>query len=91
MTSGQVVAYTYQAENLCPDCTKGKVYSTHRDSLSPAAADLEAEVLLDQLAEYLMLDREDEHTFDSDDFPKVILSVQVDESEDCDECGEGIV
>ncbi len=91
MNSWQIVAYTYQAEILCPGCTQKKVYATHLDSLSPAAQDLTPEVMLDQLAEYLLLDREEEHGFDSDDFPKLVLASQVDEAEDCGECGEAIV
>ncbi len=85
MNSWQIVAYTYQAEILCPGCTQKKVYATHLDSLSPAAQDLTPEVMLDQLAEYLLLG------FDSDDFPKLVLASQVDEAEDCGECGEAIV
>lgn len=43
---------------------------------------------LDEIAASFGIDREDEYTFDSDQFPKVILTGQVDEHQTCETCGD---
>lgn len=71
-----LVAYVFQAEVLCPDCLKEKL--GHSSSV-------DIETVLDAAAAAKGLDREDETTFDSDDFPKVLLYPEVDDGEAC--CG----
>lgn len=71
-----VVTYSYQADEVGADAlvarlTTGDRSWIARGILSPAAADLSAEDLLDQAAAYLGIDRGQEWSFDSDDFPKV--------------------
>jgi hypothetical protein len=41
--------------------------------LSPAALDMSPEVALNELADVYAIDRNNEYSFDSGDFPKVIL------------------
>jgi hypothetical protein len=54
---------------------------------SPAARDMRAEDLLDQCAGAMAIDREDEYSFDSGDFPKVIFASSVEDGECCGRCG----
>lgn len=75
-----VLSYAYQAEEVSAErlfviLTEGDWRPSWitRGILAPAARGMQDDVegLLDQAAAYLGLDRGDEHTFDSDDFPKV--------------------
>lgn len=80
--SDAVVGYDFQAETLCPTCAVVKVAGEELADLGSA------EMVLNFVAERIGLDREDEHSFDSGDFPKVIFDVQVEGDETCMECGE---
>ena len=79
-----IVAYTYRAETLCPGCIIAQLIG--RGEASPAARDMRVEEVLDQIAGANGIDRDDEHSFDSDDFPKVVLGVSLEEHERCDGC-----
>ena len=46
--------------------------------------------ILDELATILQIDIEDEYSYDSDDFPKVIFADQLEETEYCGSCGKKI-
>ena len=54
---------------------------------APAARDMFTEDVLDQCAGALAVDRWDETSYDSDEFPKVVFADWVDE-EVCGRCGE---
>ena len=84
MNATQIVAYTYRAEILCPACVIESMVA-HRDA-SPATRDMGAEPALDQIAGANAIDREDEYSFDSSYFPKVVLSSQVEPDEYCNAC-----
>lgn len=81
----RVVGYTYQAELLCPDCM-------YPDSVTlfwragGRVESLSTEVNLEFVAKARGIDREDETSFDSDDFPKVVFDAQVSD-ERCTRCG----
>ncbi|WP_327357746.1 hypothetical protein [Streptomyces sp. NBC_01304] len=69
---GGVVGYTYQAENLCPSCTKKALRANgikvqngkpHEDAIRRAAQNLK-------------IDFDDERSYDSDDFPKAVTEQQ---------------
>jgi hypothetical protein len=64
-TEPYAAGYTYQAEVLCPPCMM-------RALGFPGYSN--AEETLDRLAERQGIDRDDERSFDSGEFPKVILS-----------------
>lgn len=83
MAMSEVVAYVFRADIFCPACI---VSQLPRDVLSPAASDMRVEDLLDQVAAYVGIDRYDEHTYDSEEFPKVIFSHMVDSSDNCGAC-----
>jgi len=70
-----IAGYTYQVEHFTPvDLIE---YMIGKGELSPAARTMGAEASLDQLANELGFDRGDERTFDSSEFPKVILNGQL--------------
>lgn len=71
MSYDNIAGYTYRADNFTPAALIA--YMVARGDLSPAARDMDVEEVLDQHAGALGIDRGDERTFDSDDFPKVIL------------------
>lgn len=79
MNATDVVAYTYQADVWHPSCVVGD-YDPWRG--------VEAE--LDAWADRAGIDREDETTFDSDDFPKVVFASDLTGDEMCPGCLEGI-
>lgn len=72
-----ITGYTYRAEQWCPRCI-----------LKPFWAGLaDPETLLNTEARYRGIDRENEHSFDSGDFPKVIFRDQCEDGERCGSCG----
>ena len=83
MRTDTIVGYSYRADIYCPEHIVGALKG--RDDVAPAGFDMEAEHLLDQVAAYNLIDREDESSFDSDDFPKVAFRDQVRKLADCHE------
>lgn len=89
MKAWDIVGYTYQADTFCPkDVIEVLI---ERGEASPAARDMRTEDALDQIAGANGIDRQDERTFDSGDFPKVIFESDVEGDERCAECGEILV
>lgn len=80
----RIAGYTYRADVYCPACIVEAV--TSRLLINPSPT----EHRLNDLAEQRGIDRMDEYSFDSDEFPKVIFSVQVDDDEFCCVCGEEV-
>jgi hypothetical protein len=64
ITSRDIVGYTYQADNHCPECT----------AAIAGIPGLDAEPALTVWAALCGITRGDEHSFDSGDFPKVITA-----------------
>lgn len=88
-----IVGYTYRAEQFTP---AGLIaYMVRNGELSPAACDMDPEWVLNQHAGALAIDREDEWSFDSGEFPKVVLSLMVEGNPETDtftdENGESVV
>lgn len=81
-----IEAYTYDGEILCPTCVIERMIE--RREASPAARDMGTEAALDQIAEANAIDRQDEHSFDSRDFPKVVFQSQIEDDTECDRCGK---
>lgn len=85
MKAWTIVGYTFNAETLCAYCVASKFQKV------PALAVAQVEVCLDGEAKFKGIDRYDESSFDSDEFPKVIFASDVEEHETCDECGEELL
>lgn len=72
-----IVGYTYRAEELCPvDILAVTGLGTALEQVDQQVEVDRAESALDWWAEQVGVDRADEHTFDSGDFPKVITKQQ---------------
>lgn len=75
MHATDIVGYQYQAEIVCPRCIIGRLVD---DALAaPAARDMGVEAALDQIAGAMAIERGDETTFDSWEFPKVVFRSDV--------------
>lgn len=89
MSSTSIVGYTYQAENLCTGCTRTLALrlGSFGDDLNDST-----ETLLDRLADVVGVDRFDERSYDSEQFPKVIFDSQVEDAEErCGGCSEPLI
>lgn len=80
MTYPRIAGYIYEAEILCPDCVLPNLVGTQ------ALNDVEMD--LDHYAKVYGIDRYNEVTFDSDDFPKVVFAIALEHTEHCRRCGE---
>lgn len=80
VNAADIAGYTYNVENFTPEQLIEAMVSA--GELSPAARDMDVEDALDQLAEVYAIDRDDEHSFDSSEFPKIIFVDQLDEDYD---------
>jgi hypothetical protein len=89
MRATDVVAYTYQADIYHPEC----VLALMADQGMTAPEGFDTEEALDYLAGHFFpsVDRYDEYSFDSDDFPKVVFSSQVEDTEWCGGCGDEVM
>lgn len=85
--ANKIVGYTFNTEILCPKCVMRQMVAVSQ--ASPAALDMSAEDALTQIADAIGLDRMDESSFDSSDFPKVVFACCI-ESDCCFECGEAL-
>jgi hypothetical protein len=97
-----IVAYTYRAAVYCPRCIVGRLSvnpgdARHRTEPWPFATVETTEANLDALARLAGVDRDDERSFDSGDFPKVVFrdsaadyAYTEGEPERCATCGEAV-
>jgi len=94
MKSFDIVAYTYKAQILCPECTAAQVAKAIDWTGNIVMPMMDAETVeeyLDRAAGFLQVDdREDEWSFNSWDFPKVVFADQIEQDEHCGQCGEEI-
>lgn len=70
-----IVGYTYRADNYCPPCIVEQLRAGGFTKIAPTSIGVDQE--LDNVAERFDIDRTDERSFDSGDFPKVIFGNQV--------------
>lgn len=89
MRHDTIVGYTYNAENLCPACGLEAIIRT--DNRPPSERNEDVETVLDRIAREDAIDREDESSFDSSAFPKVIFAIMIDDGERCDSCGAPLI
>jgi hypothetical protein len=89
MKAWTIVGYTYKAENLCLDCAHG---AARRENPDPALVEsMSVETELNDWANTVGIDRDDEESYDSNDFPKVIFVSMVEWWERCDECNAELI
>lgn len=84
----RIVGYSYQADLYCPGCIVGKLPTGPGQAfdgwaLAPGAR-MSAEVNLSEIAAAFGYDRRDEASFDSGEFPKIVLDYM---RSSCGECG----
>jgi hypothetical protein len=75
-----IVGYTYQSENLCGQCTMGKM--SNADPIPGA----DAENVLTFVAGVLGVDRSNENSYNSDVFPKPFTDQQLEATGPCEAC-----
>lgn len=83
MNAADIAGYTYQAENYTPEKLIDALVAAGLVDLD-SAAQWSPERILDTLAQARGIDRQDQHSFDSGDFPKVIFVDQLDPDYDSD-------
>lgn len=83
-----VVGYVFKAAVFCPTCIIKVLPTGHGDPYDGWATNLpmSTEDNLNEIAIAFGIDRQNEYSFDTDDFPKVIFSSD-NEGETCDKCG----
>lgn len=84
--SDEIGAYTYRADLHCPCCLIEAMIAT--GDAAPAARNLPIETVLDQCADALAIDRSDETSFDSDEFPKPVLVDALGHEAICGRCSQ---
>jgi hypothetical protein len=80
--ASEIVAYSYNTMTFCPEHLIERMIE--KRIAAPAARDMNVEEVLDQIAEAEGIDRQDERSFDSNDFPKIIFSSDLEDDERCD-------
>lgn len=88
MHATDIVGYTFNAETLCPSCMRRKAAFENEANGDNAEFTPLDTLLTRWAARQGIVDMEDEHSFDSDDFPKVIFASSVEDRERCDGCNE---
>lgn len=76
-----IAGYSYQADTYCPSCIVAAV-----TGIGCPCPDSDTENHLDGIAAGRGIDRYDERSYDSGDFPKVIFVSDL-EGDDCCACG----
>lgn len=91
----RIAGYTFKVDQFCPRCIIGQLPTGEGESYDgwALAADVRmtTEDNLAEIAYAFGIDHQNEHSFDSDDFPKVIFSTQIEEYEECGSCGQELL
>lgn len=81
--SDYIAGYTYNTENFCNECIL-TAFSGVRENIGFAFS---VEGVLDIVAGAMNINRHDENTFDSSEFPKVIFDCQIEDGDEkCAKC-----
>lgn len=85
-----IVGYAYGADIACPSCmrTNAALYAEQHGQTS---AGMSLPELLAFWADREGINPEDESSYDSEDFPKVIFASQAGDEDSCGECGESLI
>ena len=95
MNSFTILAYDYRAARFCPDCIISHLMQNpdYEGWSLGEGLQMSTEQNLTEIAWAFGIDRQDEDTFDSNDFPKVVFADHLNDiqyDEECDDCGEVI-
>ncbi len=86
-----IVGYVFKADTFCPDHVVGRLPTGPSEDFDGWAlahgVTMTAEENLDEIAVAFGIDREDERSFDSNYFPKVVFRGSAEESQ-CGVCGK---
>lgn len=87
--SSDIVGYTFRADNYCPEHIEDVLTATEEyDGWKLAeSVTMATEDNLNEIAAHFGINRQDESSFGSDEFPKVIYRDQAD-GDSCAVCGE---
>jgi hypothetical protein len=95
MKAYDIVGYTYNADIYCPACIIAALPTGEGGAFDGWAlgkgTTMATEDNLNEIAFAFGIDRKDETTFDSGDFPKVIFASQVEEPTNCGSCGRDLI
>jgi hypothetical protein len=90
MKAYDIVGYTFNADQYCPACItemlpvgEGEAYDGWRLA---SGVRMTTEGNLDEIAYAFGIDRMDESSYDSSEFPKVIFASQIEDDEYCGRC-----
>lgn len=88
-----IVGYTFRGDNRCSGCTIHAVYADPRfDGWKLAeGVRMSVEDNLSEIAAAFTINRMDESSYDSDEFPKVIFASMIEGSESCGCCGDELI
>ena len=84
MRSDTIVGYTFAAAQFCPEHIVAQLTTNPGDTGHAGAAIGNPEAHLDLLARLAGVNRHDEDTFDTGEFPKVIFYDQTTPDDTCD-------
>jgi len=90
-----IVGYTYNADIYCPRCIIEQLPTGDGGAFEGWALaegiTMSTEDNLSEIAAAFGIDRDDEASFDSGDFPKVIFASMAEGDEHCGACGEPLI
>lgn len=86
MHATDIIAYTFQAEILCPSCTLDTL-----NVPNSLRQEQDHESIIETLADAHNIDWQDEYSYDSDEFPKIVFASQIEDDEYCGNCHELII
>lgn len=86
MHATDIAGYTYNTDMFCEHCIAVGFEREHGPSIFEGA-----EAILDARATELGIDRYDESSFDSGEFPKVVFVSQLEDDECCGGCHELLI
>jgi len=88
---GDIVAYQFQADLVCPDCVVPLLFELFEQPY-PTAPHLTTEAKLGVLARRIGINYRDEHSYDSDEYPKPVLYSQpyLEAGATCSVCHAGL-
>jgi hypothetical protein len=86
-----IMGYAYRTDLYCPGCIVDQLPTGPGEAFDGWAlvppATMSTEANLDEIAAAFGIDRYDERTYDSGDFPKVVFRDQLENDERCGNCG----